>query len=45
MPFEGEDAVQAEALEKTAAEAVLCFLKEGPDKVMNEYNKKSGTCG
>ena len=45
MPFEGEDAVQAEALEKTASEAVLCFLKEGPDKVMNEYNKKSGTCG
>ena len=42
MPFEGEAASQAEALEKTAAEAVMCFLKDGPDKVMNEYNKKPG---
>ncbi len=40
MPFFGEDARKAEELEKTAAEAVLCFLKDGPDKVMNEYNSK-----
>ncbi len=42
MPFFGEDERAAGDLKKTAAEAVFCFLKEGPDKVMNEYNKKSG---
>lgn len=41
MPFFGEDEKKAEELEKTAADAVLCFLKDGPDRVMNEYNKKS----
>lgn len=40
MPFFGEDAEKAEELGKKAAEAVLCFLKDGPDKVMNEYNSK-----
>ena len=40
MPFFGEDAAKAEALAKTAAEAVLCFLTDGPDKVMNEYNSR-----
>ncbi len=40
MPFFGEDAEKAEELGKKAAEAVLCFLTEGPDKVMNEYNSK-----
>ena len=40
MPFLGEDAAKAEALAKTAAEAVLCFLTDGPDKVMNEYNSR-----
>lgn len=40
MPFTGEDAKAAEELEKTAVKAVLCFLSDGPDKVMNEYNKK-----
>ena len=41
MPFFGEDEKKAEELEKTDADAVLCFLKDGPDRVMNEYNKKS----
>ena len=40
MPFLGEDAAKAEALAKTAAEAVFCFLTDGPDKVMNEYNSR-----
>ena len=40
MPFLGEDAAKAEALAKTAAEAVLCFLTDGPDKVMNECNSR-----
>jgi long-chain acyl-CoA synthetase len=35
-----EYAAKAEALAKTAAEAVLCFLTDGPDKVMNEYNSR-----
>ena len=42
MPFEGEDRKMVEELEKTAAKAVLCFLKDGPDKVMNDYNGKPG---
>ena len=45
MPFFGEDEKKAEELEKTAAEAVLCFLSDGPDKVMNEYNSRKNETG
>ena len=36
--FQGEDRKAMDAAVKRAADAVECFLKDGPDKAMNRFN-------
>lgn len=36
--FKGQDAADMEQLAKTAADAVECYISDGPDRAMNKFN-------